>query len=131
MEHKSRIENRIMAVHLVAHFLEKNHIPDDLKFMVIQKFIPHPYNSTNINKALQCLEVTWIYRLHTLIPDGFNQSLDFNFNEYVIYNYGSVYITHCHCEMFCHCEMLCPVYMELSLYEAHISPVFNFKNVVF
>lgn len=56
MEHKSHMHNTVLEASLVQHFIVPVHSPEDLKYCIIYKFRPHPYNYTDALKVLQIKE---------------------------------------------------------------------------
>lgn len=75
MEHKSRMCNKIMEALLLSHFVPENHAPEDIRFWVIYKSRPHPYNHVDVYKILRRLETPWIFKLRSGAPENLNQSI--------------------------------------------------------
>lgn len=64
-----------MDAPMVAHFIEKNHAPEEMEFCVLVKREPKPYISLDISKELLLNEAYHIHKLQPLNPTGLNAEL--------------------------------------------------------
>lgn len=75
-EHVSRIKNQTREAPIVQHFLDKQHVFNDLKVSVLE--VVEAKQTIDHQKLLLQREVYWIYRLNTLYPNGLNSETDFS-----------------------------------------------------
>lgn len=76
IEHWSRLKNGVLNAPMVEHCSAAQNHFEDLKFFVIYKYENKGFNRQDVKKVLLCREHFWIFKLHTMAPDGMNQGMD-------------------------------------------------------
>lgn len=76
-EHRSRIRSGVLDAPIVQHLVDKNHISDSFKFIVLEIIAQIDDKQGDIHVKLVQQDLYWIYKLCTMYPYGLNPSIDF------------------------------------------------------
>ncbi len=69
------LEDRMIHLQFSHHFKSANHSLSDMKFLGIERILPHRRGGDRDKKLLQ-REAFWIFELKSLFPEGMNEELE-------------------------------------------------------
>ncbi len=75
IEHTSAIRRQDITSSISRHFKSANHSLSDMKFLGIERILPHRRGGDKDKKLLQ-REAFWIFELKSLFPEGMNEELE-------------------------------------------------------
>ncbi len=75
IKHTSAIRRPDDTSSISHHFKSANHSLSDMKFLGIERILPHRRGGDRDKKLLQ-REAFWIFELKSLFPEGMNEELE-------------------------------------------------------